>query len=169
MQTKPRKKRKPADHSGGSTFGSSVNSKSQAVSFKRLSEVASLQSSLGVRRIERVGNFNRQFQRLRERERLTCDLVLERHPIEIFHDDKGLVPTPADFVDRAYIGMIQRRRCSCLTTETFEGLRVLGQLFRQEFQGDEAAKLGVLSLVHHTHPAAAQLFENDVMGDSSAD
>ena len=48
-------------------------------------------------------------------------------------------------------------------------LRVLGYVLRQEFQGDEAPKLGVLSLVDHTHPAAAQLLDDAVVRDGLAD
>jgi hypothetical protein len=35
----------------------------------------------------------------------------------------------------------------------------------QELQGDRATKLGVLSLVDHAHPAAAQLLDDAVMRD----
>jgi hypothetical protein len=35
----------------------------------------------------------------------------------------------------------------------------------QEIQGNETPKLRILSLVDHTHPAAADLMEYAVMGD----
>ena len=41
--------------------------------------------------------------------------------------------------------------------------------FRQEFQRDEATKLGVLSLVNHTHAATAQLLDDAVVGDGLTD
>jgi hypothetical protein len=47
--------------------------------------------------------------------------------------------------------------------EAFERLRVTGNLFRQELQGDEATKLRVLGLVHDTHPTTAQLLDDVVM------
>ena len=39
----------------------------------------------------------------------------------------------------------------------------------QEFQRDEAAKLGVFGLIHHPHAAATQLLEDTVMGNGPAD
>src|SRR6516162_8158705 len=41
-------------------------------------------------------------------------------------------------------------------------------MFGQELQGDEAAELGILGLINHTHPAAAQLLEDAVMRNGSA-
>ena len=39
----------------------------------------------------------------------------------------------------------------------------------QEFQSDVAAQTQVFGLVDHTHPAAAELLENAVVGYSLAD
>jgi hypothetical protein len=40
---------------------------------------------------------------------------------------------------------------------------------RQEFQGDEAPELSVLRLINDTHPTAAQLLDDAVVGDDLAD
>ena len=53
--------------------------------------------------------------------------------------------------------------------ETRQRLRVAGEVFGQEFESDEAMQPRVLSLVHHTHPATAQLLDDAVMGDALAD
>ena len=42
-------------------------------------------------------------------------------------------------------------------------------IVREEFQGHEAAKFGVLSLIHHTHAAPAKLLDDAVVGDGLAD
>jgi transposase len=39
----------------------------------------------------------------------------------------------------------------------------------QELQGDKAKQACVLGLIHHPHPASAQLFQDAVVGDSVAD
>ena len=52
-----------------------------------------------------------------------------------------------------------------LATEAFEDLRVLGDFIRQKFQRRKATEHGVLGLVDHAHPAAAQLLDNAVMRD----
>ena len=42
---------------------------------------------------------------------------------------------------------------------------VLGHFIRQEFQSYEAVELDVFGLVHHTHTATTELFEDAVMRD----
>ena len=42
---------------------------------------------------------------------------------------------------------------------------VLGNIRREELEGDETSKFSVLRLIDHTHPAATQLFGNAVMRD----
>src|SRR6516164_5735102 len=51
----------------------------------------------------------------------------------------------------------------------FQSLAVLGKMFRQELQGDEAAKLGVFGLINHTHPPATQPLEDAVMRNGNDD
>ena len=52
---------------------------------------------------------------------------------------------------------------------TFERLRIMRDIFGQEFQGYEAVQLYIFSLVDDTHPAAAQLFDDAVVRDSLVD
>jgi hypothetical protein len=66
-------------------------------------------------------------------------------------------------------GWFSEEASSGFTTETFECLRVLGQMIRQEFQSDKTTKLSVLSLVNDAHSAAAELLNNAVMRDRLAD
>lgn len=46
-----------------------------------------------------------------------------------------------------------------------ESLRVLRQIVGQKFERDEATELCVLCLIDDPHPAAAQFFEDAVMGN----
>src|SRR5262249_7301253 len=46
---------------------------------------------------------------------------------------------------------------------------VEGQFSRKKFQRDVALELQVMRLVDHTHPAAANLFQNAVLKQSLAD
>jgi hypothetical protein len=48
-------------------------------------------------------------------------------------------------------------------------IRTKANVLRQEFEGDAAVQPGVLGLVDHTHPAAAQLLDDAVMRDGLAD
>ena len=56
-----------------------------------------------------------------------------------------------------------------LTSESFQSLRVLGYVLWQEFQCDEAPKLGVLSLVDDTHPTVAEFLDDAVVRDGLSD
>jgi len=51
----------------------------------------------------------------------------------------------------------------------FQRLGGLGCTFRQELQGHEAPKSGVLGLVNDTHPTTAQLLDDAVVRDGLAD
>ena len=48
--------------------------------------------------------------------------------------------------------MIQCRRHASFAPESFEGLRILGEIVRQKLQGDEATKFGVLGFVDNSMP-----------------
>ena len=41
--------------------------------------------------------------------------------------------------------------------------------FRQELECNESLEAGVLGLVHHSHTAAAELFQDAIVGDRCAD
>src|SRR5215471_21755670 len=66
------------------------------------------------------------------------------------------------------MGMVQSGGGARFTLKTLQSLAVLGKMLRQELQGDEAAELGVLGLIDHTHPAATELLHDAVMRNGSA-
>src|SRR5215475_7159758 len=68
-----------------------------------------------------------------------------------------------DVVNSANMGMVQSRGRFCFALETFQRLRILGQVVWKKFQRDETAKTGVFGFMDHAHSAAAQLFKNPVM------
>ncbi len=82
---------------------------------------------------------------------------------------KGCPSLLVNFVDRADVGMVQRGSGLRFALEAGEGLRVFGNVVGQELQGDEAVQLHVLSLVDHTHAAAAELLDDAVVRDGLAD
>src|SRR5207237_10405108 len=91
--------------------------------------------------------------------------VLQRHPIEKFHDDEKAAFLTTNFMDRANIWMVQGRSGTRLATETFERLRVLRQFIWQEFERHEAAELNLLGLEDHAHSAPTDLLDDAVVGD----
>ena len=77
--------------------------------------------------------------------------------------------TLADVVDRADVGVVQRRSSPRLALETAESLGISGDFIRKELEGHETVESGVLGFIDHAHPATAQLSNNAVMGDGVAD
>src|SRR5215469_16298031 len=71
-------------------------------------------------------------------------------------------------VDRADIGMVQRRSRLGFTPESFERLWVAGELFRKELQRDKTVEACVLGLVHHTHATAVEFLDDPVVRDGLA-
>src|ERR1700746_2587125 len=100
---------------------------------------------------------------------MPSDTVLQRQPLEVLHDDEGLLVLLVNFVNGANIGMIERRSRARLPLKALQRLRVRGDVFRKKFEGDEAAKLDVLRLIDDTHTATAELFDDAVMRDGLAD
>ena len=74
-----------------------------------------------------------------------------------------------DLIDRADVGMIEGGGGAGLALEAVDGLGIAGELRRKKFEGYEAAKFGVFSLVHHSHAAATELVDNAVVRDGPAD
>jgi len=70
---------------------------------------------------------------------------------------------------RANIRVIESRSCLGFAAEALQGGAVVRQRLGQELQCDETVQPGVLSLVHHTHAAAAERFSDAVMGDDRPD
>ena len=89
--------------------------------------------------------------------------MLQGHAIQELHGDEGLAFVLANVMDGADVGMVQRRRGLCFALETRQGLRIVGEFLGQEFQGHEAVQARVFGLVHHTHAAAAELFDDPIM------
>jgi len=75
----------------------------------------------------------------------------------------------ADLVNRADVGMIQRRGGPGFAAEPFEGLRVASDVLRKKFQRNETAELGVFRFVDDAHAAATEFFDHPIVGDGEAD
>jgi hypothetical protein len=88
--------------------------------------------------------------------------MFQRHTVQELHHEEGLAVLLPDFVDRADIGMVQRRSRLRLPLKTGEGLWVSGYFIGQKFQRDKPVQGYVFGLVHNPHAAATQLL-NDVL------
>ena len=75
----------------------------------------------------------------------------------------------ADLINRADVGMIESGSGTCLTPEALQSSRITGHQLREKLQRDKAAKFRVFGFIDHTHPTAAQLLDDAVMGEGLAD
>jgi hypothetical protein len=118
--------------------------------------------------VQPVCDFNRQRQQLRV-DRTAGDVLLQRHSVEKFHRNECTAFLLVDVIDRAYVGMVEGGSGSRFAPESLKRLRVMGEIFRKELEGDEAAKTRILGLVHNAHPAATEFLGDSIVRDGLAD
>ena len=63
--------------------------------------------------------------------------MLERQAVQKLHRDIGLLATLANVVNGADVGMVEGGRSACFPPETFQCLRVWGDVIRQELERHE--------------------------------
>jgi hypothetical protein len=97
------------------------------------------------------------------------DLFAQAAPLDVGHGDIVPALELVDFVNRADIRMIQRRRRPGLGCEALPVVFGGYRFRRQEFQRDGPVQLRVLGLVHHTHATLAELPGDLVVRDNLAD
>ena len=96
-------------------------------------------------------------------------MLLQAFAFQLLHHNEGMAVVIFDFVDGADRGMIQQGGGPGFALEALHGLAVAGQVVGEKFYGNVAAQPGVFCLVNHSHPAAAELAQNSVVGDRLAD
>ena len=74
----------------------------------------------------------------------------------------------SEFVDRANVGMVERRGGARLAAETLQRLRIAAQLFGQKLQRHTAAQLEVLGTIDHAHAAAADDVQHAIVRNRPA-
>src|SRR5271157_3649167 len=122
-----------------------------------------------MRGVQRLGDVNSQRQQQFRFQRTAADAMPQRHSIEEFHRNERPAALLVNVVDGADVGMVQRRGGASFAPEALQRLPVVSQIVGKELEGDEAAKTGVLGLIHHTHPAATELLDDAVVRDGCAD
>ena len=125
--------------------------------------------ALGVSGVQGVGDLDRQLQQLRRLDGLARDAVLESLALQQLHADEGLAFVLVDVVNGADVGMIEGGGGLGLSLEPLQGDLVVGESLGEELQRNVTSKAGVFCLVDHTHPPAAELLDDPVVGDALAD
>src|SRR6516165_5810091 len=93
----------------------------------------------------------------------------EGRAVKVLHGDEGLAFRFSDVIDGADVGMVEGGGGLRFSLKAGQGLRVFRDILWQEFQGDVAMQTHVFGLVHHTHSATTEFFENTVMGYGLSD
>src|SRR5205085_11397787 len=122
-----------------------------------------MDDSRGVRRIQGIGDFGSKRNQCSGFQRTAGDAVLQCGSVEELHRDEGQFAVPSNLINSTYIRVVERRCRAGFTAEAFEGLRIPGQFFGQEYQCYKAAQVEIFRLVDHAHPATAQLSQDTVM------
>jgi len=125
-------------------------------------------NTLGVRRIEGLGNLNRQVEQHIGFHRLSADPMFQGGPFHQLHGDKRLPVLLANIVNGANVRVVQCGGRLRFAFETRQRLRIAGHAFRKKFQRYEAVQPGVFGLIDHAHSAAAQSLHNAVMREDPA-
>ncbi len=121
--------------------------------------------ALAVCGVQGVGNLDAELDYAFQFHGPVGDAMLERHPLQVLHGNESFAILFPDVVDRANVGMVQRRCSLGLALETCECLSLSGHLVGQELQRNETVEAGVFGFVDHTHAAATQLIQDGVMRD----
>src|SRR5437867_6516539 len=99
-----------------------------------------MDNALGMCCVEGVGDLDRETEENVGLQRLAGDTMLQRYAIKILHGNKALAIMLSNLVNSANVGMIQCRGSPRFTAETFQSLRIFGDVVRQKLQCSEAAE-----------------------------
>jgi hypothetical protein len=108
-----------------------------------------------VRCIQRVSDSDGNFQERLQFNRPSIDALLKSLALEQLHRDEVPAFMFPDVINRADVGVIQRRRCARLAQESLHCSRIAADIFRQELQRHSPAKATVFRSVHNGHPTGA--------------
>jgi hypothetical protein len=92
--------------------------------------------------------------------------VLEGPALQQLQHQEALVAVTGPVADIMYgadVGMVQGRGRSRFTLEALDGGLIVPEVRRKELESDEPSEPKIFGLVHHTHPTAAELFEQTVV------
>ena len=109
------------------------------------------------------------FDRTRRCQRALREQVGERLPGHQPHVDVEMAIDLAPVVDRDHMRFLQDRRGARFALKPCPEALVMGVLVGQDLQRDSASLVGVVGLVHLTHPAPADQARDGVLAERRAD
>ena len=122
----------------------------------------------GMRGVQRVGNLDPDVEQRIQAERAGGKPILQRRALQVLHDDERTPVLLADVMDGADVRVVQRRRRPRFTRESAQCVRIRRELVGDELERHRAAESRVFGLIHDAHAAAADLFDDVIVGNSLA-
>ena len=124
--------------------------------------------ALGVSRRQPFGELCAQPPRLRFVERSVSQSAAQGNALNQLHHEKVQPSFTAEIMDRSDARVIQLRQSHGLVAESLSSSLIRQEARRKHFQSNVAVELFVVRPVDHTHPAAAQNFQNTIVGNRPA-
>ena len=95
--------------------------------------------------------------------------MLQGLALEQLHRNERLAVLFADFVDGADVRMVQRGSSLRLTPKAFESCGSCAMSSGRNLSATDATEAVVFGFIDHTHPAAAEFFQDAVVRNGLAD
>src|SRR5579862_9358038 len=121
-------------------------------------------NSLVMSNVQSIGNFDSHTEQVLKPHRPPPDSMFECLALQILHRDEAPAVMLGNFVNGADVRVVQCRGGTSLAAKTFKCLQVLCELLGKKLECDKATERGVFGLVDDTHPPAAELLEDPVVG-----
>ncbi len=122
-----------------------------------------MHDAFAVRRVQGVGDLNGEIEQFLQFRTMPRREPVQRLALNELHGDERFAIRIADFIDRADVGVVQRRRGACLEFERLERLLVPGQAPGEELQGNAPAEIKILSGPHCPHASRPDAVEHAIM------
>ncbi len=121
-----------------------------------------------VRGLERLGDLQRDSQRLVTRKRAVGEPLREVFTLDELHRQEAHAVRLVQAVDRRDVGVVQRGEQLRFALEAGEPLGTLREHGRQDLDRHLAIERGVEGLPHHPHAALADLVHDAVVQELAA-
>ena len=109
-----------------------------------------------VRGVQGIGDLSRDRERVSERQRTLRDPFRQRLALDELEHECGAAIDVLEAINRADVGMIQRRQHARFALEAREALRIGREDVRQDFDRDVATELLIMGAIDLAHAANAE-------------
>jgi hypothetical protein len=123
----------------------------------------------GVSSGERIGDLCEEASDLGHRQWSAGKASGQRFALVMRHRDERLAGEVADLVDRSDVRVIERAGRARLSQQAGSGVGMAGGLRREELERDPAVEVRIFGQINSTHAARADVAEDPVVRDGSAD